>query len=87
VIRSSLVSGPAGRKLKVSVDRDKCIGAASCAAIAPGTFALDEENKAVVLDEAGWDTNEEIMMAAQSCPTLAVIIEDAETGERLYPKK
>lgn len=74
------------RKLKVVVERDLCIGAASCVAIAPKTFRLDDENKAIVLNEKGWNSNEEILMAAQSCPTLAVIIEDAETGERIYPK-
>ena len=30
---------------KIYVDRDLCIGAASCVAIAPGVFALDDENK------------------------------------------
>lgn len=76
-----------GRKLKITVDREKCIGAASCVAVAPKTFQLDDENKAVVLDMAGWNSNEEIQMAAKSCPTLAIIIEDGETGGRIFPEE
>ena len=38
---------------KIKIDRDLCIGAANCLAIAPEAFALDEENKAVVRD--GWN--------------------------------
>ncbi len=33
---------------KVKVDRDLCIGAASCVAVAPKTFELDNEGKAVI---------------------------------------
>ncbi len=80
------MSGQAARRLKVIVKRDTCIGAASCVALAPGTFEMDEENIAVVLDQEGWDSPDEIVMAARSCPTLAIIVEDAQTGERLYPE-
>ncbi|MCH7641616.1 ferredoxin, partial [Patescibacteria group bacterium] len=33
---------------KVKVDRMLCIGTADCVAIAPNTFELDDESKAVV---------------------------------------
>lgn len=68
---------------KIYVDRDLCIGAASCVAIAPGVFALDEENKAYVIDEKGAD-NDTILLAAQSCPTRAIILCDEE-GNQIYP--
>lgn len=68
---------------KIVVDRDLCIGAASCVAIAPNVFALDEENKAVVTNEKGAD-DETIVLAAQSCPTKAIIIFDNE-GKQVYP--
>lgn len=68
---------------KIYVDRDLCIGAASCVAIAPGVFALDDENKAVVINEKGADS-ETIILAAQSCPTRAIILYD-EQGNQIYP--
>ncbi|HEY4497718.1 MAG TPA: ferredoxin [Candidatus Paceibacterota bacterium] len=68
---------------RIYVDRDLCIGAASCVAIAPGVFALDKENKAFVVDEHGAD-QETIMLAAQSCPTRAIFLYD-EDGNQIYP--
>lgn len=68
---------------KIYVDRDLCIGAASCVAVAPGVFALDEENKAFVVSPDGAD-NETILLAAQSCPTKAIFLYD-EDGNQIYP--
>lgn len=68
---------------RIFVDRDLCIGAASCVAIAPGVFALDGENKAIVINPQGAD-NETILLAAQSCPTRAIILFD-EKGNQIYP--
>ena len=70
---------------KVKVLRDACIGAASCVALSPAVFELDAENKAVVI-ETGQDTPEAILMAAQSCPTKAIVITDVQTGEQVWPK-
>lgn len=72
------------KKYRIKVDRNLCIGAASCVALAMKTFQLDSENKAVVLDEAG-DPPESIKLAAESCPTKAIILENIETGEQEYP--
>lgn len=86
-------------KIKVIVDPDLCIGAASCVTIAPDTFELNDENKAYVLDhgqaeggskyeremEVTEDEKENIILAAQSCPTLAVFVYD-EDGTQLYPE-
>ncbi len=69
---------------KIIVDRDLCIGAASCVAVSPITYKLDNENKAVVMD-ANIASDEELMMAAQSCPTKAIIIID-KTGKQIYPQ-
>ncbi len=68
---------------KVEVDRDLCIGAAPCVTVAPSVFQLDEENKAVVIDQKGAD-DETILLAAQSCPTQAIILYDDE-GNQIYP--
>lgn len=68
---------------KIYVDRDLCIGAASCVAIAPGVFRLDDDNKAFVYDAKGAD-DETILLAAQSCPTKAILLYD-ENGNQIYP--
>lgn len=74
----------ADKKFKIKIDRNLCIGAASCVALAMKTFELDVENKAIVMDEGG-DEAETIKLAAESCPTKAIILENAETGEQEYP--
>lgn len=68
---------------KIFIDRDLCIGAASCIAIAPDVFELDNENKAVVKNPTGAD-DETLLLAAQSCPTKAIILYD-EQGNQIYP--
>ena len=78
--------GTAEKKVKIGkivVDRNLCIGAASCLAVAPGVFELDAENKAVVHNDKGAD-DETILLAAQSCPTRAIILFDEE-GKQIYP--
>ncbi|MBI3341615.1 ferredoxin [Candidatus Curtissbacteria bacterium] len=72
------------KKWKITIDRDLCIGAASCVALAAATFNLDEENKAVVLEGEG-DPPDLIKLAAESCPTKAIILFDDETGKQEYP--
>lgn len=71
-------------KYKVEVIREKCIGAASCVAIAPNTFALDEEDIAIILAQHG-DDDETTLLSAQSCPTAAIIVTDITTGEQVWP--
>ncbi|KKW29509.1 MAG: Ferredoxin [Candidatus Uhrbacteria bacterium GW2011_GWD2_52_7] len=85
-------------KLRIVVDPDLCIGAASCVTIAPDSFQLNTENKADVLDhgdapggqsydrivEVSEEEKDNIILGAQSCPTLAITIFD-EAGNQLYP--
>ncbi|OGK18480.1 hypothetical protein A2866_00710 [Candidatus Roizmanbacteria bacterium RIFCSPHIGHO2_01_FULL_39_8] len=66
------------------VDRDLCIGAATCVAIAPQTFVLDSEAKAIILATADNDPDNVIIDAAKGCPVAAIIIED-ETGKKIFP--
>lgn len=77
---------------KVKVDRALCIGAATCVAIAPKTFELDDEGKAVILKKDGTknktsdftnyeeidDTEQNILDAAKSCPVDAIIIVEVD---------
>jgi len=85
-------------RIRVQVDPDLCIGAASCVTIAPETFQMNEENKAWVLDhgtepggstyerwlEVTQDEMDNILLGAQSCPTLAISIFN-EGGDQLFP--
>jgi len=71
-------------KYLVKVINDKCIGAASCVAIAPNVFKLNEENIAEIISQDDADDNK--LLAAQSCPTSAVEVIDTTTGELVWPK-
>lgn len=78
-------SGPVTvRDWKVWVDRDLCIGAATCIAIAPNTFLLDSEAKAIFLDTIEQDSDDVILDSARGCPVAAIFIETKD-GERVYP--
>ena len=70
--------------MKIVVDRDLCIGAAPCVAIAGSVFQLDEEGKAIIIDEKGAD-DETIKLAAEACPTRAIILTDETSGAQIYP--
>ncbi len=73
-------------KLKITVDRNSCIGAASCVAIAPEVFELDDDNKSVVINSNNSD-KETILQAAKACPSEAITVVDEQTNSQLYPKK
>lgn len=88
-IQGDFATAPVGKdkgpgKYKVKVIRSKCIGAASCVAIAPKVFVLDGTNLAYVISEEELDETK--LLAAQSCPTSAIEIEDISTGEKVWPK-
>ncbi len=84
---------------KITVDRNLCIGAASCVIAAGSVFELDGENKAVIklkgekkdsgpaekknLEDDSI-TDEALLTSAQSCPTKAVFLY-AEDGSQIYP--
>ena len=82
---NSASSGPKKiNNLTVHVDRNLCIGAASCVAVAPRTFVLDNEAKAIILDTAPQEDPNVLMDAAKACPVAAIIITD-ETGKQVFP--
>ena len=72
-------------KYKVEVINNKCISAASCVAIAPKVFQLDEQNIAKVISQDGEDDDTKLL-AAQSCPTAAIVVTDTTTGEVVWPR-
>lgn len=73
-------------KYIIEYDKNKCIGAASCAVIAPLTFVMNEENRADInIDVDDFDEDELILEGAQSCPVFAIKILDKETGDVIFP--
>ena len=85
-------------KIKIVIDPDLCIGAASCVTVSPDFFQLNSDNKAYTLDrgvseddhkyerelEIDDELKDQILLAAQSCPTLAISIYDEE-GNKIFP--
>ncbi|EKD80345.1 MAG: hypothetical protein ACD_40C00128G0003 [uncultured bacterium] len=69
-------------KYKIVVVQSKCIAAASCVAISPTLFKLNEQNLAEMIED-GSDELDNIMLAAQSCPTGAIEIYEGE--DRVWP--
>lgn len=74
-----------GKIRRIVVDRPKCIGVNSCVVVAPGVFQLDDQNLAYVVDPESAD-DDTILMAAQSCPVLAILLYD-ENGKKIFPEE
>ena len=74
--------------LFVDVDPSLCIACCSCETIAPEVFHVDKltkmNPKSKVINPRGAGVNK-IMNAAETCPTKAIIVENKDTKERLYP--
>jgi len=68
---------------RIEIDRDLCIGAASCVVVAEKVFQMDKENKAILIDLHGAD-DATILEAAKSCPTQAIYLYD-ENDQQIYP--
>ncbi len=71
-------------KYRVKVIRSKCIAAGSCIAIAPKVFEFDDQSIAKVISQDELDDIK--LLAAQSCPTMAIIVEDIQTGQQIWPE-
>lgn len=72
------------RPLRITVDHDCCVGNGQCVHQAPGVFRHDRNVQSEVHDPAG-APEALVLKAARSCPTGAIRVEDAATGEVLFP--
>jgi ferredoxin len=72
------------RKLRVWVDQQVCVGNAMCETFATNTFRLNDNRQSEAVNPEG-DSLEKILEAAENCPVSAIFVEDAETGETLFP--
>lgn len=73
-----------GRALRIAVDHDLCVGNGQCVLLAPDVFRHNDDRQSEVVDPAG-APEEAILTAAEYCPTGAIEVVDAETGERPFP--
>jgi ferredoxin len=55
-----------------------------CETFAANTFRLNDNRQSEVVNPQG-DSVEKVLEAAENCPVSAIFVEDAETGERLFP--
>lgn len=81
-VRQAAKAGPP--PLHVEVDHLRCVGNAMCLAFAPGVFAHNELRQSEVADPGG-AAREDILEAAENCPTGAVTVSDPVTGETFFP--
>ena len=84
-----------GKKYKVELDREGCIGAAACVAVDSENWELVEDGK-VDLKNSTQDQKTKFFVreideselqkwkeAAESCPVLVIHIVDLDTGKRI----
>ncbi len=73
-----------GKKYKILFDRENCIGAYACLAVAPDVWKEGDDGKAIlereIIDE---DDLQRQIEAAKACPVNVIKIVDAETGEEV----
>jgi ferredoxin len=61
--------------VRITIDREQCMGSGNCAFWAPSTFDLDDDMKAIVVDSDG-DSLEKVRNAVEACPTHALALVD-----------
>ncbi len=71
------------QRLNVRVDHSRCVGNAMCVEIGPRAFRHNENRQSEIIDAAG-ESVETVLEAASSCPTGAISVADADTGEVLF---
>ena len=64
--------------MKITVDRDRCVGSAYCQRIAPATFDLGDDGIAVVLDaDVAVPRAAAAREAEADCPSMAISVEES----------
>jgi ferredoxin len=64
--------------VRITIDRERCMGSGNCAFWAPSTFELDDDMKAIVLDPDGDDVAK-IQNAVEACPTHALAVDQGRS--------
>jgi ferredoxin len=71
--------------LRITVHHGLCVGNAQCVGLAPEVFQHNENGQSEVVDPEG-APEELILRAASYCPTGAIEVADADSGELLFPR-
>ncbi|CAB4880877.1 unannotated protein [freshwater metagenome] len=64
-----------------SINLGDCAGHGDCVDIAPEVFTMDGDVAAVI----GSGPDDLLLQAAEACPSVAIVLSDAQTGEQVYP--
>ena len=64
----------------VEIDEGACAAHGDCVVVAPNVFALGD-----VAEVIGTGTDEELLAAAEACPSAAIRVIDTERAEVVYP--
>jgi ferredoxin len=67
-------------KVRVHIDKQACLAYGDCAELAPEAFEVDDVARLV-----GAAPLRKLVDAARACPSEAITLIDAETGEQLAP--
>jgi ferredoxin len=64
--------------MKITVDRDRCVGSAYCQRIAPATFDLGDDGIAIVLDaDVAGPQAAAALEAEADCPSMAISVKES----------
>jgi ferredoxin len=69
--------------VRITIDRERCMGSGNCAFWAPSTFDVDDDMKVVLLVGDGAvasssDPVDKLRNAVEACPTHALALVDTE---------
>lgn len=64
----------------VEIDEAACAAHGDCTELAPEVFALDD-----VAEVIGQGPDELLLAAAEACPSAAIRLRDAGSGQQVYP--
>ena len=69
---------------QIKILKNRCIAAASCVAVAPEVFRLNQKRIAEFV-AGGQADRQTWLFGAQACPTQAIEIYDLHSGKKLWP--
>ena len=71
--------------MRITIDRERCMGSGNCAFWAPSTFDVDDDMKVVLLVGDGavasaGDPIDKLRNAVEACPTHALALVETESA-------